>query len=191
MVACQTISLVVVIVCCFFVSIAQLCINGGSLTRVLAWMMSPNFPLSVNIPWLHWGHARIYHTPCTQGWVKCKLFPSSFVTLLTLPICLSTIFPLLDLFCTSCAIRFLTCTLSHTVASNTNACDRPIEVPPSPYSLIILPAMVDVRPICYVTDTILYTTFTWWVPGAESNVVNSVSSPLRSSRSFPCISRKL
>ena len=51
--------------------------------------------------------------------------------------------------------------------------------------------MDDVWIILDFTIPILYTTFTWWVPGAASSAVKRVSSPFRSQRSLTCVFSKL
>ena len=63
--------------------------------------------------------------------------------------------------------------------------------PPSSYSVSNLLAVVGVSPICAVTNPMSYTTFTFWLPGANINAVKIVSSLLRSCRSFTFVVRKL
>ena len=64
-------------------------------------------------------------------------------------------------------------------------------VPPSPYIVRILIAMVNVCPILAAPIPIPYTTFTWWVPGAAISALKRVSYPFRSQRSLTCVFSKV
>ena len=51
--------------------------------------------------------------------------------------------------------------------------------------------MGDIWPILAVSSPFIHTNFTWWVPGAASSAVKSVSSLFRTQRSLPCVFRNL